>query len=242
MQSSILSWLTENPAILMVLILIIMIILLVIYCKMFVDILPDSTHYRLYRKGKLIREANGGIIVRIPFFDRLEIDGEGDIPSLEDRWDPLEKAIRKERVVDAGIDDVWEAWTTHDGVTSFFAPEAKVEFRIGGAYEMYFAPDSEPGSRGGEGNRILSYLPKEMLSFEWNAPPSFPEERKIKTYVVVQLKDEGFGNTRVILTHHGWGKGGNWDSVFDYFQNAWDIVLDNLVHRFSEGPIDWDSL
>ena len=98
---------------------------------------------------------------------------------------------------------------TDKGVTSFFAPQAKVEFRIGGAYEMYFAPDSEPGSRGGEGNRILSYLPKEMLTFEWNAPPSFPEERKIKTYVVVQLKDEGFGKTRVILTHHGWGKGGN---------------------------------
>ncbi len=242
MQASILAWLGDNLAIFIALVTILMMILLGIYIKMFVSILPEGTHYRLFRKGKIIREANGGLVVRIPFFDVLEIAGEGSTPSLERRIDPIEKAIRKERVVDAGLDDVWEAWTTREGALTFFAPETKVDLRIGGAYEIYFDPDAPLGSKGGEGVRILSYLPKEMISFDWNAPPSFPRLRKLKTWVVVQLKVESSVKTRVVLTHAGWGYGEDWNQVYEYFVRAWDIVLDRLYQRFSIGPIDWDAL
>ncbi|TFG10186.1 SRPBCC domain-containing protein [Candidatus Thorarchaeota archaeon] len=158
------------------------------------------------------------------------------------RIDPLEKAIRKSCTVNAGIDDVWEAWTTQEGVQTFFAPEAGVDFRIGGSYEMYFSPERPRGSRGGEGNRVLSYLPKTMVSFEWNGPPSIPSVRDEKTWVVVQLEPLGRGMTVVKMTHCGWGEGKAWEDLFEYFTKAWDIVLARLQSRFSKGPIDWDAI
>ncbi len=46
---------------------------------------------------------------------------------------------------------------------------------------------------------------------------------------------------KVHFTQLGWGEGEQWDKVFDYFTEAWDIVLGRLQYRFSAGPIDWDN-
>ena len=40
-----------------------------------------------------------------------------------------ERAINEKITVKANVDDVWKAWTTTEGVKSFFAPDAKVELR-----------------------------------------------------------------------------------------------------------------
>ena len=39
---------------------------------------------------------------------------------------PLERAIREVVVIDAPVDQVWEAWTTPEGVRSFFAPAGEL--------------------------------------------------------------------------------------------------------------------
>ena len=97
--------------------------------------------------------------------------------------------LRKEVVVAAPVADVWAAWTTNEGVRTFFAPGSNVELARGGAYEILFSPDAPAGSRGAEGLHVLAFVPNEMLAFEWSAPPKFPEIRKLgpTTFVVVQL-------------------------------------------------------
>jgi uncharacterized protein YndB with AHSA1/START domain len=151
----------------------------------------------------------------------------------------VERSIRKEITVAAALSDVWAAWTTEEGVKTFFAREANVELAIGGRYEMLFNPDAPVGSQGGEGLRILSYLPQEMLSFEWNAPPQYSVVRQEKSWVVVQFEPRAEDSTRIVLTHLGWQKGEEWDQVYDYFVGAWDVVLGRLRQRFDVGPINW---
>jgi uncharacterized protein YndB with AHSA1/START domain len=56
-------------------------------------------------------------------------------------------------IVQASIDRVWEAWTTVEGVKSFFAPDPTVDLKIGGSYEMYFDLKAAAGFKGGEGLR-----------------------------------------------------------------------------------------
>lgn len=150
-----------------------------------------------------------------------------------------ERAIDKQIEVPATLDQAWDAWTTREGITSFFAPDAKVEARAGGAFEIYFDPTAAPGSKGADGMQFMAVQPKTMLSFTWNAPPHLPQARQQRTLVVVRFEPLGDKATRVSLHHTGWGDGGEWDQAYTYFDRAWGRVLGGLKQRFEKGPQDW---
>ena len=150
-----------------------------------------------------------------------------------------ERAINEKITVKANVDDVWKAWTTTEGIKTFFAPDAKLELRVDGPFQVYINPFAEPGSKGADDMRIIGFQEKKMLSFTWNAPPSLPEARKQRTVVIVRLIARGDAITDVTLHHVGWGEGGEWDKAFDYFSKSWPSVLKNLQKRFDTGPVDW---
>jgi len=56
-----------------------------------------------------------------------------------------ERAIDKTVEVAATLDQTWSAWTTRQGITSFFARDAKIEARVGGAFQISIDPLGEPG-------------------------------------------------------------------------------------------------
>jgi uncharacterized protein YndB with AHSA1/START domain len=150
-----------------------------------------------------------------------------------------ERAIDKEVVIAATPEQAWDAWTTRAGITSFFAPDAKIEAKVGGAFQIYIDPLAEPGMKGADDMRFMALQPKKMLSFDWNAPPSLPEARQQRTFVVLRFEPVADGQTRVVLHHTGWGEGGEWDQAYAYFDRAWGNVLANLKKRFETGPVDW---
>ncbi len=152
-----------------------------------------------------------------------------------------ERANDKSIEVAATLDQAWDAWTTREGITSFFAPDAKIEPRVGGAFQIYLDPAASPGSKGADDMRFLAVQPKKMISFDWNAPPSLPEARAQRTFVVVRLEPLGDKLTRITLHHSGWGDGGEWDQAYAYFDRAWGNVLGNLKKRFEQGPQDWTA-
>jgi uncharacterized protein YndB with AHSA1/START domain len=151
-----------------------------------------------------------------------------------------ERYVDKEVRVKAPVDAVWQAWTTSEGIRSFFAPDARVEARVDGPFEVYINPLAPPGQRGADDMRFLSVQEKKMITFTWNAPPHLPEARAQRTYVTVRLKPISDDETLVTLHHGGWGDGGQWDQAYAYFDKAWANVLANLQKRFAEGkPYDW---
>jgi uncharacterized protein YndB with AHSA1/START domain len=152
-----------------------------------------------------------------------------------------ERAIEKSVLVDATLDQAWDSWTTREGIVSFFAPDAKIEPRVGGAFEIYFDPSAEPGSKGADGMRYMALQPKKMLSFDWNAPPHLPEARAQRTVVIVRFEPITEKQTRVTLHHTGWGDGGEWDKAYAYFDRAWGSALSNLQKRWTQGPQDWSD-
>lgn len=149
--------------------------------------------------------------------------------------------IRKTVEVPAAVDDVWKAWTTTEGVKSFFAVDGSVELAINGDYEMYFDPKQPEGLKGSEGCKVLSFVPGEMFSFTWNAPPTMPNVRKERTWVVLIFKELGPKKTQVYLFHLGWQMGEEWQQALQYFSKAWDVVLARLAYRFQNGPLDWKN-
>jgi uncharacterized protein YndB with AHSA1/START domain len=151
-----------------------------------------------------------------------------------------DRVLRTEVTLEAPVADVWSAWTTEEGLRTFFAPAAHVDLRVDGLYEIFFDPSGPPGQRGADGMRILVLEPQKRFAFTWNAPLDQPEARSQRTVVTLDFADTGPGRTRLRLTHWGWGEGPEWDRAYEHFDRAWSrMVLPSLKHRFEEGPIDW---
>jgi uncharacterized protein YndB with AHSA1/START domain len=141
-----------------------------------------------------------------------------------------ERILRKEILLRAPLEEVWHAWTTEEGLEPV-SHVSNVELRVGGPYEWFLdlEPD-ENGLRGGEGSRVLAFLPREVLAFDWTFPPSIPSLRgsRAKTQVVVQFDELGDGVVRVRFAQLGWQRGEDWDRGYAYFDAAWDWVLQRM--------------
>ncbi|GMU58958.1 MAG: hypothetical protein AMXMBFR34_07210 [Myxococcaceae bacterium] len=146
----------------------------------------------------------------------------------------------KDRLIPATPAAVWKAWTTREGAARFFAPDARIEPRAGGAFEIYFAPGAPEGQRGTEGCTVVAAEAQKKLVFTWNFPPGLPTLRdsKARTTVTIALTPEG-KYTRVRLTAAGWKDGADWRAGHAYFDKAWTTVLARLERSFRRGPIDW---
>lgn len=138
------------------------------------------------------------------------------------------------KVIDAPVAAVWKAWTTAEGIESFFAPKAaKVEPWPGGAFELWFGVTLSEGTRGSEGCRVHSVRPMEQFVFEWNAPPTIPAIRHLRTLVYLDFKPLGDSRTELTLRNFGYGDGEDWAKSKAYFAKTWPAVMANLEKRFA---------
>lgn len=132
--------------------------------------------------------------------------------------------------------EVWRLLSTSAGWKEFFGVETAIEPRPGGKWEIYFNMAAPAGERGSEGCRVLSVLPGEMLSYDWNAPPKFAHARARRTWVVLMLDEVSPAQTRVRLVHDGFAPQAaehadhraEWEQVRAYFAAAWPKVLGAL--------------
>lgn len=149
--------------------------------------------------------------------------------------DPL-GSIELETLINGPRSEVWHLLSTSEGWKRALGVDNKIELRPGGPFELYFRKDGPEGARGSEGCTVLSYLPEEMLSFTWNAPPDNPNARAKHTWVVIRLDDAGSTRTRVRLSHLGFAEHAKaspeheaeWKAVRDHFAEAWPRVLEAM--------------
>jgi uncharacterized protein YndB with AHSA1/START domain len=154
------------------------------------------------------------------------------------------RAVKLEAVVDAKPSAVYAMWTTADGIKRFFAPDARIDARVGGDYNVIFYPQLDPdgASFGTLGARVLELVPDKRISFEWQTftdhaidgaegPPidsAARAERPLPTWVEIDLEPVGANQTRVRLAHYGFRSGGKWDASYAFFERAWGGVLASL--------------
>lgn len=142
-----------------------------------------------------------------------------------------DKKIVIKKVVDLPIDRAYALWSTTKGTEELFQTKTDIELTPFGKYEIYFLVEAEPGLRGSENSKVLSFIPNEMISFTWSAPPSFPWVRNhsYQTHVVIRFDRISDCQTQVELYHHGWPEGNEWNQVFEYFTRAWEYVMTNMI-------------
>lgn len=151
------------------------------------------------------------------------------------------RLINIELTLNATMEEVWDAWTTEKGITSFFAPACNIDMKIDGMYEIYFFPEAKEGLRGADGMRVMALEKHKMLSFSWNQTPDL-SIRPQRTLVSIKFYKESETQTRLNFCQSGWGDGPEWDKAYAYFKTAWkDVVLFRLQHRFNFGTVDWND-
>lgn len=200
----------------------------------------------------LVRFAHRGFPVDPAWDEVFTLFRDGNWPLVMNRFlvycrdgvspawgDPEGEAVRrvllKERVVDAQVAEVWEKWTTAEGLESFLCERAEIDLAPGGSYEVLLSLDAPEGERGCEGCQVVAVEPQSTLVFTWNLPPSIPRLRFEKTNVSIDLEMVEPGRTRVRLLSLGWGTGEEWEAGYAYFDRAWPTVLDWLAESVGSG-------
>jgi len=143
---------------------------------------------------------------------------------------PQQFAIEVE--VPAPLDEVWHAFATSDGLSTWLFPNAMVELKPGGDWMVRF-----PGGSTG-GGTIVSFVPEKELVIAAMAPEKFPTVRSERTRAVFTF--EPHGNATVVrLTQSGWKSGPEWTNAYEYLLAGNAQLMTTLHKRFVEGPTDW---
>ncbi len=144
------------------------------------------------------------------------------------------KALVIEVVVPASRAEVWRAFSTSAGLSTWLAPGAVVDLRVGGDWMVRFPGGSSAGGT------IVSFVPEQELVVAALAPEKFPAVRAARTRASFQFEDRG-GETLVRLTQTGWKDGAEWDAAYEYLVVGNAQLLAGLHKRFVSGPLDWSK-
>jgi uncharacterized protein YndB with AHSA1/START domain len=134
------------------------------------------------------------------------------------------------RTVPAPREEVFRAWTDPEelkrwfGPGEFTIPEAELDVRPGGAYEIVMqAPDGNQMRLKGVYREIA---PPERLVFTWSW--SLMWDGATDSVVTVEFRDAG-GATEVVLTHGDFES----DDELAPYAGGWESGLDKLVRAFA---------
>jgi len=173
------------------------------------------------------------LIVATQAFASSDVVHEGPVTVTKVR-EP-KKELRFDVLVPAPREDVWQAFTTSEGLETWLWKDCTVDLRRGGEWTVHF-PSGKPG--GGTIERVRA---GHEVTIHAMAPEQFPTVRATGTTAVFRFDAVGDTATRVRLTQTGWRDGEEWDRAYEYLAQGNAQLLGQLHHRFAKGPIDWDA-
>jgi uncharacterized protein YndB with AHSA1/START domain len=143
------------------------------------------------------------------------------------RLDGSARAVRFERVLAGGPEEVWSALTEPARLRRWLA-EAELDLREGGAVSFRFGDTPDQHVTG----RVLAVDEPRLLEYEWTWPG------QTESVVRWELSADGAGGTRVVLDHRrlpadaATGYGAGWHAYLDLLE----------AHLGGEESADWGEL
>lgn len=148
------------------------------------------------------------------------------------------KTLRHEVVVEAKLQDLWDLFTTSDGITSWIAPVAKIDFREGGLGETSYDPNAAFGAPENIVFRYHNIIPLKSYDSELVRPPKDNPFGKVLMELKNRLifEDLGEGKVKVSILMMGWQDGAEHQSVMEFFEQGNTWYCQQLIKRCKEGP------
>ncbi len=132
--------------------------------------------------------------------------------------------------VEASIDDVWNAFTTTQGLKSWVAPLADIDLRIGGKWRANYNKDGHLGDATTIENTILSYDSKRMLSLKATKfPDGFAFEEVAKnTWSVFYFSTISETKTKITIVGLGYDDSEQSQKMKSFFKPANEYSMEQL--------------
>jgi uncharacterized protein YndB with AHSA1/START domain len=141
----------------------------------------------------------------------------------------------------APVEKVWDALVDPEQVGTWFAARANVVPQRGGAYELFWQPDT-PENQSTIGCRITAIAPSRYLAFTWRGPDELSaimnegDPPPPPTHVTVSLTPASTG-TNLRVRHVGFGDGEDWSQAVAWHERAWAACLSNLEALLAGQPL-----
>ena len=142
-----------------------------------------------------------------------------------------------EGVVAAPLDTVWAAWTTNEGLRSWYAPHVEVDLRIGGLMRANYNARGALGDPQTVEREILSFEPHKMLSVRVvDLPDWFPSPNTIRSmWTVVYFEPLDRERTQFRLVSLGFNTSEESQRMRAFFEQGNATLLQQLQSHFLEG-------
>lgn len=130
----------------------------------------------------------------------------------------------------ASIDDVWNAFTTTEGLKSWVAPLADIDFKVGGKWRANYNKDGKLGDATTIVNTILCYDPKRMISLKATGfPEGFPFKDVAKeTWTIFYFTPVSEKKTKIIVVGLGYNDTEQSQKMRSFFETANKYSMDQL--------------
>jgi uncharacterized protein YndB with AHSA1/START domain len=140
-----------------------------------------------------------------------------------------------EGIVEASLDDVWDALTTKKGLESWMVAHAEIELKVGGKMRTHYHAKGKIGDEHTIENIILCYDPMHMLAIKVGKPPAnFPFKEAIKNvWHVLYLEKVGAKKTRIREVGVGYGTDEESKKLRAFFEKGNAYTLKKLQEHFA---------
>jgi uncharacterized protein YndB with AHSA1/START domain len=149
-------------------------------------------------------------------------------------WSAPQDPIVTEAIIDAPLAEVWQAFTTRDGIESWMVAKTDIDLRPGGLWRTSYSKDSNLNDDASIHQMILAYDPGRMLAFRTIKPPkNFPFPNAIaKTWTVTYFETVGDSRTKITAHMLGFGDDDESQKMRAFFERGNKTTLDNLAKKY----------
>ncbi len=122
--------------------------------------------------------------------------------------------------------EAWQLFASDSGLVKWIAPVAKIDLKTGGSIKTNYDKQKGLNDKSTIKLGIINFLNEELMTLKVNLNGSFSkkiqaEDRNLQE--IIQLFDMGNGQTKIVSTMLGWGKGEDWEKTYTFFEkgNTW---------------------
>lgn len=128
-----------------------------------------------------------------------------------------ERTIINCAVVEAPPEKVFDALTTAESMAKIFGHRAEFDRKVGGQWQMW--NDNHPDKNRGHG-KVLALEAPDMVRLEWSWYKTDLQPTEVTYRILPHEK-----GALLLVHHHGWGTGPDWDFEYNDHSDGWPKVI-----------------